>query len=130
MQPLKFINLDNNNSCPAQQDTLNDLVKSFFIAPKHDTVRVSNAASSSANNQPDFDRKATRSRQKANAELDAAIALYKAGMPCKVRKAVVCAVKGWSRATLYRRIAEGKFPRPLKDDRNSWWWISDVFDDP
>lgn len=59
-------------------------------------------------------------------ELEAALALHRAGIDCKVKKSVVCAVKGWSRATLYRRIAEESFPKPIKRDRYSEWRIADV----
>ena len=59
-------------------------------------------------------------------ELETAITLHKAGLDSTVRKPVVCAVKGWSRATLYRRIAEGNFPKPLKRGRYSEWRIADV----
>jgi hypothetical protein len=63
-------------------------------------------------------------------ELEAALALHRAGIDCKVKKSVVCAVKGWSRATLYRRIAEGSFPKPIKRDRYSEWRIADVIATP
>ena len=63
---------------------------------------------------------------RATAELEAALALHQAGIDCRVKKSVVCAVKGWSRATLYRRIADGSFPKPIKRDRYSEWRIADV----
>ena len=63
-------------------------------------------------------------------ELEAALALHRAGIDCKVKKSVVCAVKGWSRATLYRRIAEESFPKPIKRDRYSEWRIADVIATP
>lgn len=63
-------------------------------------------------------------------ELEAALALHRAGIDCKVKKSVVCAVKGWSRATLYRRIAEKSFPAPIKRDRYSEWRIADVITIP
>ena len=63
-------------------------------------------------------------------ELEAALALHRAGIDCKVKKSVVCAVKGWSRATLYRRIAEDSFPKPIKRDRYSEWRIADVIATP
>lgn len=63
-------------------------------------------------------------------ELETAITLHKAGFDSTVRKPVVCAVKGWSRATLYRRIAEGNFPKPLKRGRYSEWRIADVIATP
>jgi len=63
-------------------------------------------------------------------ELETAITLHKAGLDSTVRKPVVCAVKGWSRATLYRRIAEGNFPKPLKRGRYSEWRIADVIATP
>jgi predicted DNA-binding transcriptional regulator AlpA len=63
-------------------------------------------------------------------ELESAITLHKAGLDSTVKKPVVCAVKGWSRATLYRRIAEGNFPKPLKRGRYSEWRIADVIATP
>lgn len=63
-------------------------------------------------------------------ELETAIILHKAGVDSMVRKPVVCAVKSWSRATLYRRIAEGNFPKPLKRGRYSEWRIADVIATP
>jgi predicted DNA-binding transcriptional regulator AlpA len=38
----------------------------------------------------------------------------------------VLSVTGYSRATLYRRIAEGKFPQPRKDGHISYWPANDV----
>ncbi len=63
-------------------------------------------------------------------ELEAALALHQAGIDCRVKKSVVCAVKGWSRATLYRRVADGSFPKPIKRDRYSEWRIADVITIP
>ena len=59
-------------------------------------------------------------------ELEAALLMHKAGIECWVKKPVVCAVRGWSRATLYRRIATDDFPRPRKRNRSSEWRIADV----
>jgi hypothetical protein len=79
------------------------------------------------------EKKTTRTSansQRIAIELEAALALHRQGIRCKVKKSVVCAVKGWSRATLYRRIAANLFPKPIKRDRYSEWWIADVIDDP
>lgn len=97
-------------------------------AKKHTLRSSSNSSLKVKSNYFDSASKESRIRQRTNSELDAAIALHKAGISCKVKKSVVCAVTGWSRATLYRRISNGLFPKPLKHDRGSWWWISDVLD--
>jgi predicted DNA-binding transcriptional regulator AlpA len=33
----------------------------------------------------------------------------------------VCELTGWSRATLYRRVRDGKFPPPERDGDISFW---------
>jgi len=46
-----------------------------------------------------------------------------------LRRREVMATMGWSNATLYKRIAEGRFPKPLKLDPNSRvsvWLESDI----
>lgn len=130
MRTFTVIKLGEKFLRPPKPGGINDLAKSFLAPPRPGAVDTSHPRPSPV--EPDADRalKATRSRQRVNTELEAAIALHKAGMPCKVRRSVVCAVKGWSRPTLYRRIAAKKFPEPTKDGRYSWWWIADVFDDP
>lgn len=70
------------------------------------------------------------STNRATVELEAALALHQAGIDCRVKKSVVCAVKGWSRAMLYRRVAAGSFPKPIKGDRYSEWRIADVITIP
>lgn len=46
--------------------------------------------------------------------------------PCRLMTRHVMALSGWSHSTLYARIAAGRFPRPRKDGRMSWWMASDV----
>ena len=46
--------------------------------------------------------------------------------PCRLLTRNVMALSGWSHSTLYPRIAAGRFPRPRKDGRMSWWLSSDV----
>ncbi|PHM63974.1 AlpA family phage regulatory protein [Xenorhabdus stockiae] len=40
----------------------------------------------------------------------------------------VCEVMSISKATLYRKIKQGKIPKPLKDGRSSRWKESDITD--
>ena len=70
--------------------------------------------------------KLNNKRLRLATELDAALLMHKAGIECWVKKSVVCAVRGWSRATLYRRIATNDFPKPRKRNRSSEWRIADV----
>jgi predicted DNA-binding transcriptional regulator AlpA len=134
MEPLTFIKLDRDH--PRVYDKgLNDFVKRLLLTPAKsvETPRsqggktlftakpLAKPQSPSKNNAASIGR--------VTMELEAALVLHSAGKPCKVRKAVVCAVKGWSRPTLYRRIAALQFPKPFKDGRSSWWWIADVIDD-
>jgi len=44
----------------------------------------------------------------------------------RIRKPEVLALTGYETRTLYRRIAAGLFPRPVKDGRMSFWWLSEV----
>jgi hypothetical protein len=93
---------------------------------------ISAKSDSGTVNQPVV-KKLGRQREiatRVTVELEAALALHRAGIDCKVKKSVVCAVKGWSRATLYRRIAEESFPKPIKRDRYSEWRIADVIATP
>lgn len=130
MRSLTVIKLGEKFLRPPKQEALNELARNFLASPRPEAVCTPPPRSSTVEPESDRTLKASRSRQRVNTELEAAIALHKAGMPCKVRRSVVCAVKGWSRPTLYRRIAAKKFPEPTKDGRYSWWWIADVFDDP
>ena len=50
-----------------------------------------------------------------------------------LRKQAVLAATGWSNSTLYKKIQEGKFPKPIKldpDDKSdraaSGWWADEV----
>jgi prophage regulatory protein len=46
-----------------------------------------------------------------------------------LRKPAVLEATGFSHATLYDRIAKGKFPRPVKldpDGRISIWWADEI----
>jgi prophage regulatory protein len=50
-----------------------------------------------------------------------------------VRKPAVLAATGYSNSTLYKKISEGKFPKPIKldpDDKSeraaSGWWADEV----
>jgi prophage regulatory protein len=46
-----------------------------------------------------------------------------------LRKTVVLEATGWSNSTLYTKIAQGKFPKPVKIDpkgRASGWWEDEV----
>ena len=111
---------------------------SRFAEEKSTTYRgcfktdISVKSDSGTVNQPAV-KKLGRQREiaaRVTVELEAALALHRAGIDCKVKKSVVCAVKGWSRATLYRRIAEESFPKPIKRDRYSEWRIADVIATP
>ncbi len=113
---------------PRPSTEINDLVKKFIFPSSLDSDDDGIRPSSNSGVKVINEEKTSRSQQRVRIELDAALALHNAGKPCKVKKSVVCAVKGWSRATLYRRIAAGMFPKPTKESRNSWWWIADVLD--
>lgn len=134
MQSLKFAKLLYSYT-EKQANGLNDFIKHSlnkspaYVEPPN-IVGYTNSSSPTPLAKPKSQLKKDTAASRVTTELEAAVALYKAGVPCKVRKAVVCAVKGWSRPTLYRRIAALKFPRPFKDGRSSWWWIADVLDDP
>jgi prophage regulatory protein len=46
-----------------------------------------------------------------------------------LRKTVVLEATGWSNSTLYTKIAQGKFPKPVKIDpegRASGWWEDEI----
>ncbi len=46
-----------------------------------------------------------------------------------LRKAAVLEATGWSNTTLYAKIAQGKFPKPVKidpDGRASGWFADEV----
>jgi prophage regulatory protein len=48
-----------------------------------------------------------------------------------LRLPAVLAAMGWSRSTLYAKIAEGKFPKPVKPDpdgRAVMWWEDEVIE--
>lgn len=38
-------------------------------------------------------------------------------------------VGGWSKKTVYKKIREGKFPRPVHTGGNTSTWIEDEIDD-
>lgn len=42
-------------------------------------------------------------------------------MPARYSTGNVLAVSGWSHSTLYQRITQGKFPKPLKDGSRNYW---------
>ena len=44
----------------------------------------------------------------------------------RIRKPEVLRMTGYKSRTLYRRIAAGMFPGPIKDGRMSFWWLSEV----
>jgi len=44
----------------------------------------------------------------------------------RIRKPEVLKLTGYKGRTLYRRIAAGLFPKPVKDGRMSFWWLSQV----
>ena len=44
----------------------------------------------------------------------------------RIRKPEVLRMTGYKSRTLYRRIAAGMFPGPIKDGRMSFWWLSQV----
>jgi prophage regulatory protein len=44
----------------------------------------------------------------------------------RIRKPEVLKLTGYKNRTLYRRIAAGLFPAPIKDGRMSFWWLSEV----
>jgi hypothetical protein len=130
MRSHTVINVDEKFLPPTKPGDLNYQAKKLSASQMSDAIETPYTSVLPVDTDSDRALRAGRSRQRVNTELDAAIALHKADIPCKVRKSVVCAVKGWSRPTLYRRIADEKFPKPVKDGRYSWWWIADVLDDP
>jgi len=44
----------------------------------------------------------------------------------RIRKPEVLKLTGYENRTFYRRIAAGLFPKPIKDGRMSFWWLSQV----
>jgi predicted DNA-binding transcriptional regulator AlpA len=44
----------------------------------------------------------------------------------RIRMPEVKSLTGLSKRTIYRRIAEGKFPQAVKDGHISAWWLSHV----
>ena len=48
-----------------------------------------------------------------------------------MRKPAVLAATGWSNSTLYKKIKEGKFPRPFKPDPDgrAVAWLEDLVED-
>jgi predicted DNA-binding transcriptional regulator AlpA len=46
----------------------------------------------------------------------------------RLRVRDVCALTGWSRPTLYRRIREGKFPAPERDEGCAYWRAGQVLE--
>lgn len=44
----------------------------------------------------------------------------------RIRPPLVQALMGWSRATLYRRIEAGQFPKPLRDGPRCVYWPAAV----
>ena len=48
--------------------------------------------------------------------------------PGFLRMKRVLQLTGWKKSTLYRRIRDGKFPRPVKDIGISSWRNQDVLD--
>lgn len=46
----------------------------------------------------------------------------------RLRKAAVCKLTGWSRATLERRIRAGRFPAPERDGSIAYWRARTVLD--
>ena len=44
----------------------------------------------------------------------------------RIRMPEVKSLTGLSKRTIYRRIAEGKFPQAVKDGHVSAWWLSQV----
>ncbi len=44
----------------------------------------------------------------------------------RIRKPEVLNLTGYKDRTLYRRIAAGNFPAPVKDGRMSFWWLNQV----
>ena len=129
MQRFNTVKLGEKPSSDQSND-LNESVKSLFSSSQQSPAQLAQPGSSSTDAKQKKASKDTRALDRVTSELEAAIALHKAGVRCRVRKVVVCAVKGWSRPTLYRRIASQQFPKPIKDGRSSWWWIADVINDP
>jgi predicted DNA-binding transcriptional regulator AlpA len=120
-----------NAKCPASPASLSRKTQPIAAA-SNAKADISGKSDSGTVNQRVV-KKAGHTRETAArvaVELAAALALHRAGIDCKVKKSVVCAVKGWSRATLYRRIAEESFPKPTKRDRYSEWRIADVIATP
>ena len=116
-----------NGSCPVSHALLRKNAPPIAAASAF-KADISVQSDSATVNQPTV-KKPGHQREiaaRVTVELEAALALHRAGIDCKVKKSVVCAVKGWSRATLYRRIAEESFPKPIKRDRYSEWRIADV----
>ena len=120
-----------NEKCPVSPALLRKKAPPIAAASVF-KADISVKSDSGTVNQPAV-KKLGRQREiaaRVTVELEAALALHRAGIDCKVKKSVVCAVKGWSRATLYRRIAEESFPKPIKRDRYSEWRIADVIATP
>ena len=116
-----------NEKCPVSHALLGKKAPPIAAASAS-KADISVKSDSATVDQPTV-KKPGRQREiaaRVTVELEAALALHRAGIDCKVKKSVVCAVKGWSRATLYRRIAEESFPKPIKRDRYSEWRIADV----
>ena len=44
----------------------------------------------------------------------------------RIRKPEVLKLTGYESRTFYRRIAAGRFPKPIRDGRMSFWWLSEV----
>jgi prophage regulatory protein len=47
----------------------------------------------------------------------------------RIRPPLVQMLMGWSRATLYRRIDAGEFPKPIKDGPRCVYWPAKVVAD-
>lgn len=126
LKPLSIVDAV-NEKCPASAALLRRHAPPVAATPAL-KVDVSAKSDSRTVDQPVVKKPGRQSEIAARVavELEAALALHRAGIDCKVKKSVVCAVKGWSRATLYRRIAEESFPKPIKRDRYSEWRIADV----
>jgi hypothetical protein len=95
-----------NEKCPDSPALLRKKTPPIAVASAL-KADISVKSDSGTVNQPAV-KKTGRQREiaaRVTVELEAALALHRAGIDCKVKKSVVCAVKGWSRATLYRRIA-------------------------
>lgn len=44
----------------------------------------------------------------------------------RIRPPLVQQLMGWSRATLYRRVADGRFPKPTQDGPRCIYWPARV----